>query len=190
MYALKTYLQQFPHYNPSVYEAVLPFLTEKILLPGEFLLRGGSVSRHIAFIEQGLVRQYYLKNGKEVTHCFCRENMITTAHKSFVTQQGSDLFIQAIEETKLGMLSYTSLQQLFAKDLFWQQVGRMVTEKELIISESHHRLINDFSARERYLEVLHNDRELLQRVPLNYLASYLQIAPETLSRIRKKISRT
>ncbi len=98
--------------------------------------------------------------------------------------------IQAIEDTKLIILSYDALQELFRKDLFWQQVGRLAAENEFIISESHNRFLKDLSATERYLQILNKDKELIQRVPLNYLASYLQIAPETLSRIRKKISRT
>ena len=184
------YLQQFPHYTPGVYEKALPFLSRKTLKPGSLLLQQGRISRHIAFIEKGLLRIYYLHDGKEVTNCFCRENTITTAYKSLITQQASDMSIQAIEESELIILSYESLQKLFKKDLFWQQVGRLAAENEFIISESHNRFLKDLSATDRYLQILNNDPKLLQRVPLNYLATYLQIAPETLSRIRNKISRT
>jgi CRP-like cAMP-binding protein len=161
-----------------------------VIKSGDFLLRQGKVSKNIAFIEKGLLRLYYLNDGKEVTNCFCRENTITTSYKSLITQKESDMSIQAIEDTKLIILSYDALQELFRKDLFWQQVGRLAAENEFIISESHNRFLKDLSATERYLQILNKDKELIQRVPLNYLASYLQIAPETLSRIRKKISRT
>lgn len=184
------YLQQFPHYTPSVFENALPFLSEKTIKSGDYLLQQGKISRNIAFIESGLFRLFYLNDGKEVTNCFCRENTITTSYKSLITQQESDMSIQAIEESKLIILSYESLQKLFKKDLFWQQIGRLVAENEFIISESHNRFLKDLSATDRYLQILNNDKELLQRVPLNYLATYLQIAPETLSRIRNKISRT
>jgi len=69
-------------------------------------------------------------------------------------------------------------------------LGRLTAESEYIRTECHNRFIRDLSATDRYKEVLNEDAELMQRVPLNYLASYLQIAPETLSRIRKKISQT
>jgi CRP-like cAMP-binding protein len=190
MKAFNKYLQQFPHYTPSVYETASPFLSEKTLKAGDFFLRHGKVARNIAFIEEGLLRQYYLNDGKEVTSCFCRENTITTSYKSLITQQESDIAIQAIEESKLIALSYTSLQKLFNEDLFWQQVGRLAAENEFIVSESHNRFLTDLSATDRYLHILNNDKELLHRVPLNHLATYLQIAPETLSRIRNKIMRT
>lgn len=184
------FLQQFPHYSSSAYENVLPYLSEKTINPGDYLLKHGRVARNIAFIEKGLFRLYYLNDGKEVTNCFCRENTITTSYKSLITQQESDMSIQAIEESKLIILSYDSLQKLFKKDLFWQQIGRLAAENEFITSESHNRFLKDLSATDRYLQILENDKELLQRVPLNYLATYLQVAPETLSRIRNKIART
>jgi len=190
MDAFNKYLQQFPHYTPSAYENAYPLLSEKTIEPGDFLLHQGKVSRNIAFIEKGLLRQYYLKEGIEVTNCFCRENTITTSYKSLITQQESDTAIQAVEESKLIILSYDSLQKLFNKDLFWQQVGRLAAENEFITSESHNRFLRDLSATDRYLHILNNDKELLQRVPLNHLATYLQVAPETLSRIRNKIMRT
>lgn len=184
------YLQQFPHYTPNVYDIVKPFLTEKTLEAGEYLLEEGKICRHIAFIEKGLLRLYYLNDGKEVTNCFCKESTITCSYKSLITQTESDCAIQAIEPSKLIMLSNDSLQELYQKDLFWQQVGRLAAENEYITTECHNRFVRDLSATDRYLEILKNDEDLLQRVPLNYLATYLQIAPETLSRIRKKIART
>lgn len=190
MDAFNKYLQKFPHYAPSVYKNALPFLSEKTIKPSDFLLQQGKISRNIAFIEKGLLRLYYLNDGKEVTNCFCRENTISTSYKSLITQQESDMSIQAIEESKLIILSYDSLQKLFKKDFFWQQIGRLAAENEFIISESHNRFLKDLSATDRYLQILDNNKELLQRVPLNHLATYLQIAPETLSRIRNKISRT
>lgn len=190
METLNNYLKQFPHYTPNVFESALPFLSEKTIKSGDFFLQQGKIAKNIAFIESGLLRLFYLHDGKEVTNCFCRENTISASYKSFITQQESDMSIQAIEESKLILLSYKSLQKLFKENLFWQQVGRLAAENEFIISESHNRFLKDLSATERYLHVLDKDKELIQRVPLNYLATYLQIAPETLSRIRNKISRT
>ncbi len=184
------YLQQFPHYTPSIFQDVQPYLFEKTLKTGEFLLQEGRTCRNIAFIEKGLIRLYYLNDGKETTLCFCKENNITTSYSSLITQQASETAIQAVEPTKLIMLSYHTLQKLYGQGLFWQQVGRLETEQEYIRVENHHRFLRNLSAKDRYLQVLENDPTLLQRVPLNYLATYLQMAPETLSRIRKKITRT
>ena len=190
MQAFNNYLKQFPHYSPKVYDMLLPYLSVKNIEAGDHFLHQGKISRNIAFIEEGFMRLYYLNDGKEVTNCFCKENTIITSYSSLITRQESDIAIQAIEATKLLVLSYESLQKLYDQDLFWQQLGRLAAENEFITTECHNRFLRDLSATDRYLQILNNENELLQRVPLNYLATYLQIAPETLSRIRKKISRT
>ena len=125
-----------------------------------------------------------------MTTCFCKENTITTSFSSLITQQESDITVQAIEPCKLIVLPYATLQKLYEQHLFWQQLGRLAAENEFLITTNHHRLLRDLSATDRYLHILEQEQELLQLVPLNYLASYLQIAPETLSRIRNKITRT
>lgn len=189
MEAFKEYLQQFPHYHPSSFQKALPFLSKLELLEGQHFLEYGKICKKIAFIQKGLLRLYYLNDGREITSCFCKENTITTAYKSLTTQTSSDIGIQAIESSELVLLPYDALLKLYKEDLFWQQVGRLVIEREYFITEDHHRFVNDLDATERYLQILNTSPDLLQRVPLNYLASYLQIVPETLSRIRRRIAR-
>ena len=184
------FIKAFPHYTPSVFEEVRPFLFRKTIAIGDYFLRTGNSCNQVGFIETGMLRLVYLRDGKEVTQCFCKENSITTSYRGLITQQKSDIAIQAVEPSELIVLSYDALQRLYAKSLFWQQVGRLAAENELLMLDEHTRFINDFSATERYLHILHHQEFLLHRVPLNYLASYLQISPETLSRIRKKITRT
>lgn len=190
MEAFNKFLQQFPHYTPKVFEEILPYLKEKHLKTDEYFLQHGKICRNIAFIEKGFMRLFYLNDGKEITNCFCREQTLTTSYSSLITQTESDLAIQATEPTRLIMFSYESLQKMYEKDLFWQQLGRMAAENEYISTECHNRFLRDLSATERYNQIMKNEKDLLQRVPLKYLATYLQVSPETLSRIRKKISRT
>jgi CRP-like cAMP-binding protein len=190
MEAFNKYLKHFPHYTSKVFEEILPFLSIKEIDEGAYFLRNGKICKEIGFVEEGLLRLYYLNDGKEITNCFCKENTITTSYSSLITHTESDIAIQAIEPTKLIVFSYNSLQKLYEKNLFWQQLGRLAAESEYITTECHNRFVRDLSATDRYKQILNEDAELLQRVPLNYLATYLQIAPETLSRIRKKISQT
>lgn len=190
MEALNRYLTQFPHYSPEVFEDILPLLTVKKIDKGKYFLRNGRICKEIGFVKKGLLRLYYLNDGKEITNCFCKENTIITSYSSLITQKESDIAIQAIEPSQLIVFSYNSLQELYKKNLFWQQLGRLAAENEFITTECHNRFLRDLSATDRYKQILEEDAELLQRVPLNYLATYLQIAPETLSRIRKKISQT
>lgn len=190
MEAFNSYLKQFPHYTPQIFENVLPHLLSKRLSAGDYFLRQGKTCKSIAFIKTGLLRLYYLNEGKEVTNCFCKENTITTSYSSLITQKESEIAIQAVEDSELIILTNESLQKLYERNPFWQQLGRLAAENEFITIEGHHRFLRDLSATERYKEIIENENELLQRVPLNYLATYLQITPETLSRIRNKIRRT
>lgn len=189
MESFNEYLKQFPHYRPEVFDQVRPFLTIKEVDAGAYFLFHGKICRNIAFVESGMLRLFYLNDGKEVTNCFCKEHTITTSYSSLITQKESDIAIQAIEPSRLIVLSYDALQDLYKQDLFWQQLGRLAAENEFITTECHNRFLRDLSATDRYRQIMEEDKELLQRVPLYYLATYMQVAPETLSRIRKKIDR-
>ncbi len=188
MQNFRKYLQSFPHFTSSNWEAAFPYLKKISIKKGAFFLEEGKICRQVAFIEKGLFRTFYLRDGEEITTCFCKENTITCSYKSLITQSPSDLSIQAIEDCELVAFKYEDLQKLYSKDLFWQQVGRLAAENEFMIMEHYTRFINDLPALSRYQQILKNDPTLLQRVPLVYLASYLQIKPETLSRIRKKMA--
>lgn len=188
MHNLRKYLQQFPHFTEEAYDIALPYLKEKRILKGDFLLEEGKICRQIAFIQKGLFRTFYLRDGIEITTCFCKENTISCSYKSLITQEVSDLSIQAIEDCELTVFNYADLTALYTQHPFWQLVGRMAAEKEFLIMSDYTRFINDLPAKGRYQRILATDPTLLNRVPLVYLASYLQIKPETLSRIRKKIA--
>lgn len=190
MEAFDKYLKQFPHYTPRVFEDIEPFLYVKNIDEGAYFLNHRKVCNEIGFVEKGLLRLYYLNDGKEITNCFCKENTITTSYSSLITQKESDIAIQAIEPSQLIVFSYNTLQKLYEKNLFWQQLGRLASESEFVTTECHNRFLRDLSATERYKQILEEDPELIQRVPLNYLATYLLITPETLSRVRRKISQT
>lgn len=190
MEACINYLKQFPGYTRNSFELVEPHLSKLPIKAGDYFLRAGKTCKQIAYVESGLLRLYYLSDGKEVTNCFCKENTLSTSYSSFITQTESEISIQAVEDTSLIVFPHSILQKMYEQDPFWQQMGRIASENEYLITEAHNRFIRDLTATERYQHVLDNENELLQRVPLNHLATYLQIAPETLSRIRNKVRRT
>ncbi len=190
MQRFKHFISQFPNYKPVYFEKVKPHLSMISIDAGEYFLQQNKIARKLAFIESGLMRQFYLNEEKEVTTCFCKEDTIATSYSSLITKTPSKIAIQAIESCTLTVIAYDALQEIYTAEPFWQQVGRLASESEYVNTECHKHFINDLTATQRYQEVLSKDADLLQRVPLIYLASYLQIAPETLSRIRKKISRT
>jgi CRP-like cAMP-binding protein len=133
MEEFKKYLNQFPNYTPSVFENLLPHLSQKIINSGHTLLNQGKTAKEIAYIEYGLFRQFYINDeGKGITTCFCKENSITTSYKSLITQTKSDITIEAVEESKLIVISLQSIKELLETDAFWQQFGRLAAENEFI----------------------------------------------------------
>ncbi|GAB5536367.1 MAG: Crp/Fnr family transcriptional regulator [Rubricoccaceae bacterium] len=190
MESFREYLRQFPGYTDLAFERVAPQIVEERIGKGEALLRLGATSDRISFIQQGLFRQVYLIDGKEVTTCFCREHTLTCSYRSLITQQPSELAIEALEESQVLSLMHRDLQALYDQDPFWQQVGRMAAEQEVMVRERHLHFVQDLSAADRYEHILREERDLLQRVSLQHLASYMQVAPETLSRVRKQAVRS
>lgn len=188
MQSFKRYLQQFPHFTENAWKMAFPFLKKQSLKKGAYFLEEGKICRHIAFIEKGLFRTFYLRDGNEITTCFCKENTISCAYESLITQQPSDLSIQAIEACELVVFKYEDVLKFYEQNPFWQQVGRLVAENEFMVMANYTRFINDLPAKDRYLRILKTDPYLIQNIPLVYLASYLQIKPETLSRIRKQLA--
>ncbi|RDC65524.1 Crp/Fnr family transcriptional regulator [Adhaeribacter pallidiroseus] len=152
----------------------------------EHFLRQGSVCTHCAYVAQGYVRHYYLVDGKEVTNDFNFENMATGGYQSLMTQTPVRFNIVAMEPTTLITFTRPTLLDLFEHYPNWQKLGRLMMEgmfnRKTLREESF--LLD--TPEERYQQLIIRQPFILQRVPLVYIASYLGITPETLSRIRRR----
>ena len=188
MEKFRQYIKTLPDFSAEEFTLIKPFLREIKLDKNKHFLQTEQICRDIAFIEKGIMRIYYItEEGKEITSCFCKENNFVTSYQSLIAKQKSAFSIQALEPTTLTVLSYEKLELLFKKSIFWQQAGRLIMGTEYLRSECHNRFLDELSAKERYLKIMKDEKYLLQRVSLKHLASYLQITPESLSRIRKEV---
>ncbi|GAE85783.1 Crp/Fnr family transcriptional regulator [Bacteroides reticulotermitis] len=163
------------------------FITEATFPKGHILLRENKIERDIYFIKQGIVRAYTCKDGDEVTFWFGKEGEVILSMRSYIQNQKSYETIELLEDCLLYKLPTDQLQQLFREDIHIANWGRKLAEQELIQTEK--RLISrQFStAAERYEELIQHDPQLLQRVQLGHIASYLGITQVSLSRIRAGI---
>lgn len=167
----------------------ISYFTEQHLKKGDFFVKQDSVCKHIAFIINGTLRTYYLNDkATEITSCFCTTNNLTTSYKSFILQQPSKLILQAIEDTLLLIIDYENLQKLYAQSAVWQNIGRIIAEREYIIMEKYASILNNETAKEKYLRLLKEQPIVLQKASIEDIASYLGITRRTLSRIRKEIT--
>ncbi|SFH20552.1 Crp/Fnr family transcriptional regulator [Pedobacter insulae] len=168
----------------------LSFFTEKNLQKGDFFVKSGKVCQYAAFIMKGTLRTFYINDkAQETTSCFCIENNFTTSYKSFILQQPSNLFIQAIEYTELLVIDYNNLQKLYKSSPTWQNIGRTVAEQEYIVMEKYASVMNNETAKEKYLRLLREQPNVIKKAPVEDIASYLGVTRRTLSRIRQQISK-
>ena len=154
---------------------------------GDFLVKEGQVCSKIAYIQEGLFRIYYLKDGTEINTCFCKENSITSSFNSFINQVPSNEYIQALEDSVVVTLSHRNLEKLTADHTEWQLIRRLLTEKECLRLSDRASSLSFESALEKYKYLLKSQPEIIQRVSIQHIASYLGVSRETLSRIRSRI---
>ena len=164
-------------------------LLESILVPlkyakNEMILREGETCTNIYWVVKGLVRQYYYKNGKELTEYMAAENTIVMCIESLFREQPTHLQIKALEPTIMIALPKAELEAVAMKSVNIQILFRKILEESLILSQHHADMLRFESAQDRYAKLVKNQPQLVLRAPLVYIASYLQMTPETLSRVR------
>ena len=160
---------------------------EIVLSKNEYLITEGKTCRHLYFLQQGALRGYYTLEGKEITHWFAFENDFVTSFHSFITQQPSVENIQLLEGSVLRRISKEILDGLLSEYREIEKLVRVVYENYYIRLEE--RFINSHfkTASERYQDLLTQSPHIIERAPLGYIASYLGISQETLSRTRTRI---
>jgi len=154
---------------------------------GELLLKEGDVCENIYWVVKGLVRQFYFKNGKELTEYMATENSIVMCIESLFKEEPTRLQIQALEPTIVYTISKKELESAAIKCVNIQMLYRKILEESLIISQHHADMLRFESAQDRYQKLVKRSPQLVLRAPLVYIASYLQMTPETLSRVRTAV---
>ena len=154
---------------------------------GHILLRADKVETTLYFIKKGIVRAYANTSDNEITFWFGKEGDPVISMKSYVANQKGYEDIELLENCELFALQTSQLQQLYTKDIHIANWGRKLAEYELVKTEE--RLISHQfqTATERYKELLKENSDLIQRVQLGHIASYLGITQVSLSRIRAEI---
>ncbi len=164
-------------------------ILESVLVPmkfakGEMILKEGEICKNIYYIERGLVRQFYFKNNKELTEHLGVDHTIFMCIESLFKEEPTHLQVQAIEPTLVFALPKAKLEEVALHNVNIQILYRKILEESLIISQIHADLLRFESAQNRYKRLCKMSPQVVLRAPLVYIASYLQMTPETLSRVR------
>lgn len=154
----------------------------------DVILKEGSYCKSLYFIEEGLVRGFLVKRGREITNWFAPENTLATSVYSFISENPSFESIVAIEDCIVHRIFRKDLYALYERFPVLNDMGRKLIELYYLELEERVIAFQFQSSKQRYVSFLQNEGHLLQRVSLGHLASYLGMTQETLSRIRNQIS--
>jgi len=165
-------------------------LFKKEVVPRKTIItEKGKPERFLSFIEEGILRYYLLdeERMKEVTFAFSFAGRFSSAYDSFITQQPCRYSVETMKETVLYRIDYDSVQVLYTETRIGNLIGRKSAEN-LFLSKAEGELsLLTQTAEERYLDLMHRRPEILEHIPLKYIASYIGVTPQALSRIRARI---
>ena len=186
MFALVTAsIQRFGPFSDDQVKTILNFLKHYTIEKDEFLIKEGQICREFFFVNQGSFRHFtVLETGVEATINLYVESDWVFEYKSFVSQQPSTAFIQANEKSDIFSLNGYDFHELIKISDSFFRMGKIFEQATQNQDFQHNRL----SPEEKYELLLKTKPQLLQKFPLKQIASYLGMTPETLSRIRRKIS--
>ena len=180
-------ISPFVKISPKSRSALLSVMQKNHYAKGHVLVPLGGICRYVYYIEKGLSRTFYIKDGKDITEKFCTENSFTCSMPASITNVPDNRQIELLEPSIIWSMPYTELEKLYDDYHDIERMGRFVVTNELI--HMHQRLsdLQFRSAEERYNNLLQKNPDLLQRVSLGLISSYLGITQETLSRIRSRV---
>jgi len=169
-------------------KVVKQLFREKRLNKGDHLLEAGNVCRYLAFIETGLVRYYINQDGDEKTNYFNKEGEFVCDYQSFLPKTPAGVNIQALEDTVVYVINFDDLQQFYKEVEHGERFGRLGIEQVFVnvINQVVSLYVDPPDA--RYQKFITNFSDLVQRIPQYYIASFVGIKPQSLSRIRKRIA--
>ncbi|MDM9630118.1 Crp/Fnr family transcriptional regulator [Robiginitalea aurantiaca] len=170
--------------NEDELQAFADLIERRSLRKKEHLLQQGEISRHFILVESGMLRQYYYKNGKEVTEHFAVEGKPIWCIESLFREAPTELMVEVLEDGIFGLVPYGSFKNLAQKYPGLFQILIRMLEGSLVQSQQKADSWKFESARDRYERFLREYPEASKRASINHIASYLLLSPETLSRVR------
>jgi CRP-like cAMP-binding protein len=188
MHPFRAFIERYVALPDADWQRIEPCLTRREVERGTLLLKAGSVCRHLYFLESGLLRFFIWKDGADVTKFFTDTPYALTSQRSFVTQEPARESIEALEDSIVWQMPYADAYALLTIEA-WNTFVRVLVQEVQHLTEAILEDIQTNTAEERYRRLLENRATIVQRVPLRHLASYLGIAPQSLSRIRNRVAR-
>lgn len=191
MGATKTFqqfLNKFIPLSQDEYDKlILPCVIKRQFEKKSIITFAGEIENYMNFIDKGVVRKFYKKENEEINTQISHEGHIIHAQESFHSRTPSEYTIEAVEPVELTSITYECLEKIYSSSEKMQQLGRLVITTTMVLKDKWQSQLVKLSPRERFINFVTNHPELMQRVPQKYLASYLNIKPETFSRFKHMV---
>jgi CRP-like cAMP-binding protein len=166
---------------------LLPYLQIKQWAKNDLLVAQGEIENRVHFIIEGISRSFFFKDDTEISFEFHFQGSFISAYESFLTRTPSQHSVEAFTPLTVLSINHTDLMLVFEQSAKLAQIKLLFTEELFIKTSERVKDLLSLSATERYLKLLNAYPQYVQQIPLKYLASYLHLTPESLSRIRKKL---
>jgi len=185
---LKEYYERITTLRESDWNFIAARFQRRQFTKGGVITVKGDTEQYLSFIEEGVVRYYVPYDEHELTFAFCFDREFVCAYDSFLTRTPSEYSLQALTDTVLWSIEHKHLQEVYAHTATGNLLGRFAAESLFLAKSKRELALLMNTATERYLQLFTEQSQIIRRVPLKYIASYLGITPQALSRIRRQIS--
>jgi CRP-like cAMP-binding protein len=190
---ISIYLESYKQICKQITDEEIAFVSKGLTISEfkakQYYLKAGQVQTAIGYMVSGLIRSYYIDDkGNEITISFVKEKEYVTDYGAFVRQKPSKYYFQCLEPCVVVNLLYSEMQDGYNEYKNIERYGRLVTEEVLVQQQTRLESFLFEKAEERYLNFIKRSPNLFNRISLTYLASYLGIERQSLSRIRKKLA--
>lgn len=187
MDAIRSHFETLVPMSDANWDYFRSFLVFTVVKPKQAVLKAGETEHYLRFIASGTVRLYIPDEESECTFGFVFADGFVSAYDSFLTQQPSVYTIEALSETHYWQIHRDDLEQVYAHTSVGNVIGRKSAESLFLVKAQRELSLLTQTAEERYLALFKNRPELLKTIPLKYIASYIGVTPQALSRIRKRV---
>lgn len=188
MNRIREYISQLVELEEEEWNLFASKLRKESIPKNTSLLHIGEIEKYLSFVREGIVRMYIPQNENDLTFGFVFENEFVTAYDSLITQRPSQYQVETLTDSILWKISFDDLQQVYAQTKNGNIIGRRMAETRYLIKSKRELDLLSKSAEQRYIELFTSRPELFKLIPLKYIASYIGVTPQGLSRIRKRIT--
>src|SRR5215204_251085 len=181
---IRKYFEKFDKQSDTDWDIFSSKLSRQQFPKRMVVLKTGQIERYLSFIQEGIIRFYVPREENDLTFSFAFDNSFVSAYDSFLLQTPVTYHVETLTDCTLWRVSYNDLQEIYRETEVGNLIGRQAGE-DLFLKKSKRELslLND-TAEQRYLNLFTEQPQLIKEIPLKYIASYIGITPQALSRIR------